>query len=99
MSDKELEKRTEDWRRFYGIDAPNSAQAMGDLVDNLHAGMKIKYCHPNNGYPEDQRVAQQNLLYNAVYTVKSWHIGSWTSTVELKGVPGHYNTVLFEEYK
>lgn len=100
MSDKELEEKTEEWRKFYGIlEGTTLSAGFGDLEDNLHVGMHVQFLHPNYGYPGDQDLAKRYLHVGTVYTVERWHKGGWQTTLELKGFPGHFNSVLFEEYK
>jgi hypothetical protein len=100
MSDKELEEKTEEWRKFYGVLRDTSLSAgFGGLEDRLHLQMKVLYCHPNSGYPEDQEKAMKHLKYGSVYTVIGWEQGSWRTDLYLREVDGFYNSVLFEEQK
>jgi len=47
------------------------------------------------GYDGEQKQARATLRMRGIYQIKSIRIGSSSSTVELVGVTGRFNTVLF----
>lgn len=59
-------------------------------------GAKVKFTHPDAGYPHHVTTAKKHLTEGAEYTVKNLTVGGWSTAVELVEVPGvAFNSVQF----
>lgn len=58
-----------------------------------------KYCHPNNGYYDDQQRADRYLQLNQEYVVEKIVVHKFSSDIYLKGFQGSFNSVLFDTFK
>ena len=88
----EVKDRVNSWREFLGL--PIKEPRLGL---QMQVGMKIRFAHPTAGYDSDQEQAKAYLTLGQIYTIRSFEIGSWMSHVSLEGLPGMFNTVLFDE--
>lgn len=68
---------------------------------NIYAmpGTKIKFVHPEAGYPMDQRRAAGHLWYGNVYTVRKTRIDGYMTRVWLAEIPGDvsFNSAQFDD--
>jgi hypothetical protein len=61
-------------------------------------GSRVRFSHPDYGYPADQERARRYLVLDNIYTVDEIYAGSFSTTVFLKEVPFiGFNSVLFED--
>jgi len=88
------------------IPAAQFKERMGALAEWSHAYPRMNiYAKPGDlvmfdgrgGYDSEQARAKRTLTMRGVYEVEGVHVGSSSSAVQLKGVPGLWNTVMFSE--
>ncbi len=60
-------------------------------------GTKIRYDQPDNGYVSDQKLCQEKLKLNHIYTIKKIDVHPYSSDLYLREVNGCFNTALFTE--
>lgn len=58
-------------------------------------GELVKF-HGVGGYPFENEQARKALEIGKIYEVEWVEVGSWSSSVTLKGIEKRYNTVMFE---
>lgn len=49
-----------------------------------------------HGYPGDLIEARLHFAKGDVAIVRDFHLGGWHSTITFEGVPGQFNSVMFE---
>lgn len=62
-------------------------------------GRRVRYAHPDNGYPANREMAARFLTLGEVYVIERADIGSASTRLLLAGVDTHghgFNSVLFE---
>ena len=65
-----------------------------------HPNMKVRYAHPECGYPHDQEQCNRLLDPDKVYTVSTVEEESWRTKYFLRELPNEtFNSVMFEEVK
>ena len=90
---KPMDERVKAIQTFIGNLETEQIPSM-DLTEK--EGDQVRYFFPDSGYVGDQFHAGQHLKVGNVYTVKHVDVGSSSSTVTLKELPGlFFNTVLF----
>jgi hypothetical protein len=57
---------------------------------------RVRYAYPENGWPEDRERAAELLTPGEVYAVSRCTVSDSVTRLELMGVPGAWNSVLFE---
>ena len=61
------------------------------------AGKRVRYVHPDYGYPGEQEPAAAILVLGAAYIIAQHSIGQSRTGLILEGIPGEwFNSVLFE---
>jgi hypothetical protein len=61
-------------------------------------GSRVRFSHPDYGYPADQERAKRYLVVGEIYTVNEVYAGSFSTTVFLREVPYiGFNSVLFDD--
>lgn len=72
----------------------------GAAFEALYApGRRVRFAHPDAGYPADQQMAAGLLTPGEVYVIEWSDIGFSSSRLALAGVESHgqgFNSVLFE---
>lgn len=58
-------------------------------------GSKVKYANFKNGLPKDRELCKRRLIPNEIYTVEKIFVGESRTGVVLKGIPGMFNSVMF----
>lgn len=59
-------------------------------------GRKVRYAHPDSGYPGDRMDAARELALGHVYTITHCDIGQACTWLTLAGVRSTHNSVLFD---
>lgn len=60
------------------------------------AGRRVRYIHPDAGYPGEAEEAAEALILGAVYTIGWADIGQSRTDLNLQGLAGRFNSVFFE---
>ncbi len=60
------------------------------------AGRRVRYAHPDYGYPGEKEHAAGHLTPGEVYTIAWADIGQSRTDLNLRGVAGRFNSVFFE---
>jgi hypothetical protein len=69
-------------------------------AENLKAMMKVKFSFPCNGTKSDKEKVSSLLKEGEIYTISSYRVASWYSSVTLSGYGfEEFNTVHFSEVK
>lgn len=92
--DIEIKEATKGWRKRFGIFEDERYLEVEDLV----IGLKVRFAHPNSGYPTDQERAKEYLELGAVYTISNFLVDAWYTNIWLVEVPDmHFNSVMFNK--
>lgn len=63
-------------------------------------GSKVIFAFPENGLQGDIDIAKKYLVLNNEYTIEEINVGSWSTDVCLKEIPGvSFNSCLFTNYE
>lgn len=66
-------------------------------IFNIQIGNKVVFTGRNGG-DEENKVANEILTVGEKYTINSFYMGRWHSTIELVEFPGNgFNTVMFND--
>jgi hypothetical protein len=65
-----------------------------DVPLNSAPGTRVVF-HGIGGYPADHEKAHSALVVGETYTLASIVVGDWISYLQLEGIRGSFNTVLF----
>jgi hypothetical protein len=68
----------------------------GHDLDDFAEGRRVRYAYPGNGYLSGREEAAELLTEGEVYTVTQRMVGTSVTYLELQGVEGHFNSVMFE---
>jgi hypothetical protein len=68
----------------------------GHDLDDFAEGCRVRYSYPGNGYLSGREEAAELLTEGEVYTVTQRMAGTSVTYLELQGVEGHFNSVMFE---
>ncbi len=61
------------------------------------SGNRVRFMHPDYGYPGEQQPAADLLVLGAVYTIATCQVGQSRTDLMLEGIPGEwFNSVFFE---
>lgn len=103
---EELKAQAEHWLEEFvaslGAIFPAPAFEFGDdegePLEVMYApGRRVRYVHPDWGYPGEQEPAAELLVLGAAYTIAQHSIGQSRTDLILEGIPGEwFNSVLFE---
>jgi len=59
--------------------------------------IKAIFAHPNNGYEHEQAEAKgKGLIEGKEYVLKDANVGGFSTSVQLEGVEGRFNSVQFD---
>ena len=98
----EAERWLEEFVASLGAIFPGEPYDFGDddgepLEVKYAPGRRVRYVHPDYGYPGEQEVAAAILVFGAAYTIAQHSIGQSRTDLILEGIPGEwFNSVLFE---
>ena len=67
-----------------------------DLETAYAPGAFVRYTHPDAGWPGEQEVAREILVFGAAYRIAWSDIGQSKTSLGLVGIEGAFNSVLFE---
>jgi hypothetical protein len=100
-----LKDEAEDWLEefvaFLGAVFPEAGFEFEDDGEPLEvkyaAGRRVRYVHPDYGYPGEQEPAAELLILGAAYTIAACQVGQSRTDLILEGIPGEwFNSVFFE---
>ena len=58
---------------------------------------KVRFSFPKNGYDHDTKYSLEHLQVGAIYTVHKTNVHDFSSSIELKELPGKtFNLIQFE---
>jgi hypothetical protein len=106
-SEKEARKAAERWLAEFiaalGVSFPAEPgdpfadiPGAGHDLDDFAEGRRVCYAYPGNGYLSGRVEAAELLTEGEVYTVTQRMVGTSVTYLELQGVEGHFNSVMFE---
>jgi hypothetical protein len=97
----EAESRLERFVSSLGAVFPAGAFEFEDFDEErfraqFEPGRRVRFDHPDNGYPGEGAEAREILTLGAAYRIAWADIGQSKTTLALVGVEGAFNSVLFE---
>ena len=64
-------------------------------LDNIRMGQKIRCTSMHEDIPTQNKIAQEYLQLNKVYTISNWRISMYDSWVEVAEIPNQKLNVIF----
>lgn len=58
-----------------------------------------EFAHPDFGYEGEGKRASEKLTVGKRYIVKNVAVGRWHTGIQLEGIQGSFNSVLFDFYE
>ena len=58
-----------------------------------------EFSHPNSGYEGEGERASEKLTVGERYIVRNVAVGKWYTGIQLEGIKGSFNSVLFDFYE
>lgn len=97
----EAERRLEQFVASLGAVFPAAEFEFPDEDDEpleirYAAGRRVRFAHPDAGWPGEGDDATESLILGAAYTIGWADIGQSKTYLNLSGVEGAFNSVLFE---